>query len=53
MFFFHLGKPESVRSGIGGGEVGKARGEQEGWGEEEEEGQGNLNHTCCRAYSGY
>ena len=51
--FGHLGKPESVGPGIGGGEVGEARGEQEGWGEEEEEGQGNLNHTCCRAYSGY
>ena len=39
--FGHLGKPESVGPGIGGGEVGEARGEQEGGGEEEE-GQGNL-----------
>ena len=36
MCFGHLGKPESVGPGIGGGEVGEARGEEEGRGEEEE-----------------
>ena len=42
IIFGHLGKSESVGPGIGGGEVGEARGEEQGRGEEEDEGEGNL-----------
>ena len=42
--FGHLGKPESVGPGIGGGEVGEAGGQEQGWGEEEEEKR-NLSRT--------
>ena len=41
---FHLREAESVGPGIGGGEVGEAGGQEQGWGEEKEEKR-NLSRT--------
>ena len=41
---FHLREAESVGPGIGGGEVGEAGGQEQGWGEEKEENR-NLSRT--------
>ena len=40
----HLREAESVGPGIGGGEVGEAGGQEQGWGEEKEEKR-NLSRT--------
>ena len=48
----HLREAESVGPGIGGGEVGEAGGQEQGWGEEKEEKR-NLSRTSWFGFGNY